>query len=179
MPGTDPVIGVDMGIKTLAVVSDSREILNPQALRTRLKKLQRLSRWHSRKQKGSTNRKKAQQKLARMHARMAHIREDALHKATASLVAKTKPAEKRAAVIGIEDLGVSGMLKNRKLARAIADVGLSEFRRQLTYQAGQAAVTAPRAARWEPSSKTCSGCGWYHADLQLADRIFVCQECGL
>ncbi len=169
LAATGPVIGVDLGIKTLAVVSDSREIPNPQALRTRLKKLQRLSRWHSRKQKGS----------ARMHARMAHIREDALHKATASLVAKTKPAEKRPAVIGIEDLGVSGMLKNRKLARAIADVGLSEFRRQLTYKAEQAGVQVHVVSRWEPSSKTCSGCGWYHADLQLADRIFVCQECGL
>ena len=179
LAATGPVIGVDLGIKTLAVVSDGREIPNPKALRTRLKKLQRLSRWHSRKQKGSANRKKAQQKLARMHAKMAHIREDALHKATASLVAKTKPAEKRAAVIGIEDLGVSGMLKNRKLARAIADVGLSEFRRQLTYKAEQAGVQVHVVSRWEPSSKTCSGCGWYHADLQLADRVFVCQECGL
>src|SRR5258707_4075737 len=103
MPGTDPVIGVDMGIKTLAVVSDSREIPNPKALRTRLKKLQRLSRWHSRKQQRSANRKKAQQKLARMHAKMSHICAHALHKATASLVAKTKPTENRPPVIGIQD----------------------------------------------------------------------------
>ena len=179
LPATGPVMGVDLGIKTLAVVSDGREIPNPKALRIRLKKLQRLSRWHSRKQKGSANRKKAQKNLARMHAKMAHTREDALHKATTSLVAKTKPAEKRPAVIGIEDLGVSGMLKNRKLARAIADVGLSEFRRQLTYKAEQAGVQVHVVSRWEPSSKTCSSCGWYHADLQLADRVFVCQECGL
>jgi putative transposase len=179
LPALGPVIGVDLGVKTLAVVSDGREIANPKAMRTRLKKLRRLSRWHSRKQKGSANRKKAQQKLARMHARMAHIREDALHKATAHLVAKTKSPVERPAVIGIEDLGVSGMLKNRKLARAIADVGLSEFRRQLTYKAQDAGVQIHVVSRWEPSSKTCSCCGWYNASLSLAERLFVCQECGL
>ena len=94
LPATCPAMVVDLGIKTLAVVSDGREIPNPKALRIRLKKLQRLSRWHSRKQKGSANRKKAQKKLARMHAKIAHTRADALHKATTSLVAKTKPAEK-------------------------------------------------------------------------------------
>lgn len=179
LPALGPVIGIDLGMKTLAVVSDGRQIANPQAMRMRFKKLQRLSRWHSRKQKGSANRKKSQKKLARMHAKIAHIRADALHKATASLVAKTKPAEKRPAMIGIEDLHVSGLLKNRKLARAIADVGLAEFRRQLTYKAEQAGVQIHVVSRWEPSSKTCSSCGWYHADLQLADRVFVCQECGL
>jgi putative transposase len=178
-PALGPVIGVDLGLKTLVVVSDGRAIANPQAMRTRLKKLRRLSRWHSRTQKGSANRKKAQEKLARMHAKIAHIRENALHQATASLVAKNKPHEMRPAVISIEDLGVSGMLKNRKLARAIADVGLSEFRRHLTYKAEQAGVQVHVVSRWEPSSKTCSGCGWYHADLQLADRVFLCQECGL
>jgi len=178
-PAVGPVIGVDLGIKTLAVVSDGREIANPKALRTRIKKLQRLSRWHSRTQKGSANRKKAQKKLARMHAKIANIREDTLHKATTHLVAKTKPSYERPAVIGIEDLGVSGMLKNRKLSRAIADVGLAEFRRQLLYKAQQAGVQIHVVSRWQPSSKTCSGCGWYHADLQLADRVFVCQECGL
>src|SRR6266852_8375461 len=178
-PAVGPVIGVDLGIKTLAVVSDGREIANPKALRTRIKKLQRLSRWHSRTQKGSANRKKAQKKLARYHVKIAHIREDALHQATASLVAKNKPTEKRPAVIGIEDLHVSAMLKNRTLARAIADVGLSEFRRQVTYKAQDAGVQIQVVSRWEPSSKTCSCCGWYNASLSLADRIFVCQECGL
>lgn len=178
-PALGPVIGVDLGVKTLATVSDGRAIANPKALRSRLKKLQRLSRWHSRKQKGSANRKKAQKKLARMHARIAHIREDALHQATASLVAKNKPQEKRPAVIGVEDLGVSGMLKNRKLARAIADVGFSEFRRQLTYKAEQAGIILHVVSQWEPSSKTCSSCGWYKNDLALSDRLFLCSACGL
>jgi len=179
VPATGPVIGVDLGVKTLAAVSDGREIANPKALRIRLKRLQRLSRWHSRTQKGSANRKKAQHKLARMHARIANIRKDALHKTTAHLVAKPKPSEQRPAVIGIEDLNIVGMLKNRKLARAIADVGLYEFRRQLEYKARYAGVQVKVVSRWEPSSKTCSGCGWYNADLTLADRVFVCRECGL
>lgn len=178
-PALGPVIGVDLGMKTLAVVSDSRAIANPKALGNRLKKLRRLSRWHSRTQKGSANRKKAQQKLARMHARIAHIREDALHQATASLVVKNKPQDKRPAIIGIENLNVSGMLKNRKLARSIADVGLSEFRRQLTYKAEQAGVVLHVVSRWEPSSKTCSSCGWYKHDLTLAERVFRCSVCGL
>jgi putative transposase len=178
-PVTGPVIGVDLGVKTLATVSDGREIANPKALRKRLKRLQRLSRWHSRKQKDSANRKKAQRRLARMHARIAHVRQDALHKATAGLVAKNKPSDQRPAVIVIEDLNVSGMLKNRKLSRAIADVGLYEFRRQIEYKARDAGCLVRLISRWEPSSKTCSGCGWLHPDLTLADRVFVCQECSL
>src|SRR6266851_7394964 len=178
-PATGPVIGVDLGVKTLATVSDGREIANPKALRKRLKRLQRISRWHSRKQKGSANRKKAQRRLARMHARIAHIRQDALHKATAGLVAKNKPSDQRPTVIVIEDLNVSGMLKNRKLSRAIADVGFYEFRRQIEYKARDAGCSVLVVSRWEPSSKTCSRCGWLHPDLTLADRIFVCRECGL
>ncbi len=176
---TGQVIGVDLGVKTLATVSDGREIANPKALRKRLKKLQRLSRWHSRKQEDSANRKKSQRKLARMHARIAHIRQDALHKATAGLVAKNKPANQRPAVIVMEDLNVSGMLKNRRMSRAIADVGLYEFRRQIEYKAKDAGCFVRVVSRWEPSSQTCSGCGWRHPDLTLADRVFLCQECGL
>jgi putative transposase len=91
-PATGPVIGIDLGVKTLATVSDGREIANPRALRKRLKRLQRLSRWHSRKQKGSANRKKAQHKLARMHARIAHIRQDALHAQSHRWIGREKQA---------------------------------------------------------------------------------------
>ncbi len=178
-PATGPVIGVDVGVKTLATVSDGREMANPKALRKRLKKLQRLSRWHSRKQKGSANRKKSQHRLARLHARIAHVRQDALHKATAGLVAKNKPSDQRPAVIVLEDLNVSGMLKNRHVSRAIADVGLYEFRRQMEYKAKDAGCRVLVVSRWEPSSQMCSGCGWRHPNLQLSDRVFLCQECGL
>ena len=172
-------LGIDLGIKTLAVVSDGRTFAHPKALRNRLNALKRTSRRHSRKQKGSQNRKKATQRLARMHARIANIRQDALHKATSSLVARTKPDAERPAVMVLEDLNVSGMLQNRKLSRAIADVGLYEFRRQIEYKARDAGVLVKFVSRWYPSSKTCSSCGWVHEDLTLADRIFTCQQCGV
>jgi putative transposase len=168
-----------LGIKTLATVSDGRTIENPKALRKNLKKLKRLSRQHSRKAKGSKNRKKATHKLARMHARVANTRRDALHKATSSLTAKTKPENERPQCVVIEDLNLSGMLKNRKLSRAIADVGLSEFRRQLTYKAEFAGSAIKVVSRWYPSSKTCSGCGWIDQDQTLSDRTFICQECAM
>jgi putative transposase len=175
---TGKPIGVDLGIKTLASISDGRAIDNPKALRSNLKKLKRLGRSHSRKVKGSQNRKKATHKLARLHARIANIRQDALHKATAQIVAKIKPENERPSVIVVEDLNVSGMLKNRKLSRAIADVGMYEFRRQLEYKSEQAGSTVKVVSRWYPSSKTCSGCGWIDEDQTLKDRVFVCMDCG-
>jgi putative transposase len=171
-------IGVDLGVKTLATLSDTRVIANPKALSSNLKKLKRLSRRHSRKQKGSKNRAKATHKLARLHAHIANIREDALHKATSLIVAKTKPDQERPCCIVVEDLNVSGMLKNRKLARSIADVGFHEFRRQLEYKATFSGSLVYTVSRWEPSSKTCSWCGWIDEDLQLSDRVFHCKECG-
>jgi putative transposase len=172
-------VGIDLGIKALATLSDGRTIANPEALRSNLKKLKRCSRQHSRKQKSSKNRKKAQQKLAKLHARIAHIRQDALHKATSLIVAKTKHDHERPATIVIEDLNVNGMLKNRKLSRAIADVGLFEFRRQLTYKAVDAGSMVNMVSRWYPSSKTCSECGWVDEDQTLSDRTFICEECGI
>src|SRR6266568_963736 len=177
-PATGEVIGVDLGIKMLAVVSDGRTFDNPKALRKKLNKLKRTSRRHSRKRKGSQNRQKAKARLARMHARIANVRKDALHKATSAIVAKTKPDEQRPRVIVLEDLHVSGMLKNRRLSRAIADVGMYEFRRQIEYKAAFAGVEVKFVSRWYPSSKTCSACGWIHEDLTITDRMFICQQCG-
>ncbi len=171
-------IGIDLGIKALATLSDSSVIENPHALRSNLKKLKRLSRQHSRKVKGSKNRRKAVHKLAHLHAHIAHIRQDTLHKATSIITAKTKPNDERPTCIVLEDLNVRGMLKNRRLSRSIADVGFSEMRRQLEYKAKLAGSLVYTVSRWEPSSKTCSWCGWVDEDLQLSDRIFRCQECG-
>ena len=109
--------------------------------------------------------------------RIANVRKDALHKATSAIVARTKPDCERPSVIVLEDLNVSGMLKNHKLARACADVGLYEFKRQILYKAAFAGVAVKLASRWYPSSKTCSSCGWVKEDLTLADRVFVCEEC--
>jgi putative transposase len=175
---TGPVIGVDLGVKALATLSDGRSFENPKALHSRLKALRRFSRRHSRKKKGSKNREKARRKLARLHARIANLRKDVLHKTTAQIVAKAKPDHERPATIVLEDLNVQGMLKNRQLSRAIADVGLSEFKRQIMYKATWAGVEVKQVSRWYPSSKTCSCCGWIDENLDLSDRVFVCLDCG-
>ncbi|GHO80536.1 transposase [Ktedonobacter sp. SOSP1-85] len=177
-PATGEVIGVDLGIKTLAVVSDGRTFDNPKALRKKITRLKRTCRRHSRKKKGSTNRKKAALRLAKMHARIAYVRQDALHKATSALVARTKPDDERPAAIVLEDLNISGMLKNRKLSRAIADVGMYEFKQQIEYKAAYAGVRVVIVSRWEPSSKICSCCGTVRETLGLNERVFVCEDCG-
>jgi putative transposase len=169
---TGPVVGVDLGVKTLATLSDGTTEPNPRHLRSALKKLKRLQRTVSRRQKGSRNRRKAVRRLATLHRRTAHQRTNMLHQLTSRL-AKTK------SVVVIEDLNVAGMLKNHHLAQAIGDVGWGEFRRQLSYKAAWYGCQVLVASRWEPSSKTCSGCGWVDEDLTLADRVFRCEQCGL
>ncbi len=175
---TGTPLGVDMGVKMLAILSDGQSFTNPKALRSRLKALKRASRKHSRCKKGSNNRKKAQRRLARLHARIANIRNDALHKATSQIIAKTKPDAERPCVLVLEDLHIAGMLKNRSLARAIADVGMGEFKRQLCYKAMYAGIQIKEVSRWYPSSKTCSSCGAIREELGLDERAFVCLDCG-
>jgi putative transposase len=169
---TGPVIGIDLGIKSLATLSDGEVIPNPRHLKRRLKKLKRLQRVVSRRQKGSQNRKKAVRRLARLHRQIKNQRHNTLHQVTARL-AKTK------SVLVIEDLHVSGMMKNHRLAQAIGDVGFAEFKRQLLYKASWYGARVILADRWEPSSKRCSGCGCLDADLTLADRTYSCEQCGL
>jgi putative transposase len=172
-----PVVGVDLGVKTLATLSDGTVIPSPKPLTRRLKKIKRLHRAVSRKQKGSKNRKKAARRLAKHYRKVANQRANTLHQVTTQL-AKTK------SVLVIEDLSVAGMLKNHHLAQAIADVGFAAFRRHLLYKAAWYGSRVVLASRWEPSSKTCSGCGWVDDDLALSERVFVCQnpvrpDCGL
>ena len=175
--GDSPAIGIDLGVKALATCSDGSVYENPEALRSSLKRLQRRSRQLSRKQKGSKNRAKAKRRLARLHARIACLRQDALHQATTALV--TKATLQGARCLVIEDLTVSGMLQNRKLSRALADVGLFEFRRQLSYKAEAVGLPVKVVSRWYPSSKTCSCCGWRDEQQTLADRTFTCRACGV
>ncbi len=172
-------IGIDLGIKALATLSDGRVFGNPRALGSHLKQLRRFSRQHARKQPGSKNRQKATHRLARLHAHIANLRQDTVHQVTSLIVAKTKPDQQRPTCIVLEDLQVSGMVKNRKLSRAIMDVGFAAFRRQLEYKAKQTGSLVYTVSRWEPSSKTCSWCGWIDEDLTLSDRLFHCEECGL
>jgi putative transposase len=149
-----PVVGVDLGVKSLATLSDGSAIPNPKPLTRRLKKLKRLHRAVTRKQKGSKNRKKAARTLGKEYRKVGNQRANTLHQVTTRL-AKTK------AVIVIEDLSVAGMLTNHHLAQAIADVGFAAFRRHLLYKAEWYGSQVILAARWEPSSRTCSACGWY------------------
>ena len=168
----ESVVGVDLGIKILATVSNGEAFQNPRLLNKYLEKLQRRSRQLSRKVKGSKNRKKAQRKLAKLHFKIACIRRDLIHKITTYL---TKTNSK----IVIEDLNVSGMMKNRKLSRAIVDLGLFEFRRQLEYKGKWYGCEIVVADRFFPSSKKCSSCGRLKNDLTLADRVYECEGCNL
>ncbi|MDN8078684.1 RNA-guided endonuclease TnpB family protein [Burkholderia multivorans] len=164
-------VGVDVGIKALATFSDGRVVEGPKALTTLLQRLRRLSRAHSRKVKGSNNRRKSARCLARLHWRIANVRNDALHKLSHHLTTEY-------GFIAIEDLNVAGMLKNGRLARHIADAGFGELRRQLEYKAAQRGVQLEVVNRWYPSSKTCSDCGSINEVLTLSDRFWVCMACG-
>jgi len=161
------VIGVDLGVKALAVDSDGEVFENQKHLAAAQKKLRRLNRWLARKQKGSQNWHTAKRKLARLHVRIANLRADATHKLTTRLAAK-------ASTIALETLNVVGMLKNHTLARAISDAAFSEMVRQLGYKAVQVVRVAP----FYPSSKTCHACGHSNPDLTLADRVWACPACG-
>ena len=112
------------------------------------------------------------------YAHIANIRKDTVQKVTSLIIAKTKLDHERPTCIVVEDLNVSGMLQNGKLSRAIADVGFAEFRRMPEYKAEWAGSLICTVSQWEPSSKECSMCGWIDEDLTLADRIFICEDCG-
>lgn len=173
IPATGEPVGVDFGIKILATISDGRVYENPKALRLAQSALKRAQREVSRRVKGSANRRKSVVKLARAHRRVANIRKWALNQISHDLV-KNKPR-----AIVIEDLNVRGMLANHCLAQAISDVGFAELRRQIEYKAARAGVAVLFADRWYPSSKTCSECGHVKPELTLADREYVCHECGV
>jgi len=164
------VVGVDLGVSALATLSTGETIAGPKAHKALLCQLQRLSRGLSRKVKGSANRKKAKIKLARLHAKVSNIRKDALHQLTTHLT-------RRFHTIGIEDLNVRGMVKNKCLSRAVSDMGFFEFRRQLDYKAAQRGGMVVVADRWYPSSKTCSTCRHKLETLPLAVREWMCPEC--
>lgn len=171
-PNGCPAIGVDLGVKSLAVTSEGDVFPNPKALNSRLRKLKRLSRQLSRKKKGSKNREKAKLRLARFHLRIRNIRQDTLHKLTTHLA-------KNHSRIAIEDLNVSGMMKNHRLARAIGDAGFYEFRRQLEYKSLWYGSKVVVVDRFFASSKRCSRCGHVKKELFLSERIYICEECGL
>jgi putative transposase len=171
-PVAGPIVGIDLGLTTLAVCSDGTHIQHPRALANSLRTLRRRSRAVTRKQRDSRNRAKAVLALARVHRRVRNQRLDALHKVT-TMLAKTK------SVIVVEDLHTAGMLRNRHLARSIADASWGEFGRQLAYKSVWYGSRLVVADRWYPSSKTCSRCGLVKSELSLSQRTFRCDACGL
>jgi putative transposase len=165
------VVGVDLGVTALATLSTGEKIEGAKPHKALLARLRRTSRGLSRKVKGSKNRGKARDKLARLHARIGNIRRDMLHQLTTDLT-------RRFHTIGIEDLNVKGMLKNRRLARSIADMGFFEFRRQLEYKAAMRGGEIVMADRFFASSKICFRCGHKLEALPLSAREWTCPKCG-
>jgi putative transposase len=167
------VVGVDVGIKHLAITSDGEVFENPHALVGLQSILRVRQKAVSRKKKGSHNRRKAVHRLAVLHARIANIRKDAIHKMTRSIA-------KSASVVVIESLNVVGMLKNHCLARSLSDASLGEIHRQLGYKMRWSGGEVLEADRFYPSSKRCSKCGHVKAELSLSERTYHCEnpECG-
>ncbi|NES65370.1 MAG: IS200/IS605 family element transposase accessory protein TnpB [Okeania sp. SIO2D1] len=165
------IIGVDVGINALATCSDGTTYANVKAYKQAKKRLVRHQRAVSKKVIGSKNRIKAVKKLAKVHKKVADIRADALHKLTSWLA-------KNHSTIVIEDLNVSGMLKNHKLASAIADCGFYEFKRQLSYKCEWYGSQLVIADRFYPSSQICSQCG-HKQKMPLSVRTYECSACGL
>ena len=165
-------VGVDLGIKALATLSDGTVIPNPHHLQADEQRLKRAQKALSRKTKGSKRRAKARERVARIHNRIANRRSDTLHKLT-TMLAQTYSD------ISIEDLNVAGMVKNHHLAKAVSDASFFELRRMLEYKTAKTGARLHFVDRWYPSSKTCSNCGSVKAKLSLTERVYRCEHCGL
>lgn len=172
-PKDGEVLGIDVGVKHLMVLSDGTVFENPKALRIARQQLSRAQRVVARRCKGSANRRKAVHRVACLHYRIACVRNDAIHKVTSAVIAK------QPSVVVIESLNVAGMMQNHRLARAVADASLAKIHRQLEYKAKWAGIKIVKADRWFPSSKMCSACGVVKDVLSLNERMYVCAECGL
>jgi putative transposase len=179
--GHTSTVGVDVGVRQLAVLSTGEQIANPRPLERTQRKRRRLQRqWHRQECQriatghGQPSRRQRQtrRRISRVDARATNIRRDGLHKLTSRLV-------REHGCVVVEQLNVQGMLRNRRLARAIADAGFGQFRRLLDYKCRWRGVRLVVADPFYPSSKTCSACGAVRAKLHLGERVFRCQQCGL
>lgn len=168
----DTIVGVDLGLKFLATLSDGTVVENPKYYTRSQRKLRKAQKTLSRRVKGSNRREKARVRVSKLQAHIANQRNDSLHKLTTQLV-------RTYGGICIEDLNVQGMMKNHRLAKSVADVSFYEFRRQLEYKAFGNGNTVYLADRFYPSSKRCSSCGSVKAKLGLAERMYCCDHCGL
>jgi len=166
-----PVVGVDVGLKTLAVLSDGKQYENQVLLRSELEHLKSLNRRLARRTMGSSRWREAKGQLERCHSRIANRRADYLHKMTTE-IAKTY------ALVGLEDLNVAGMLQNHHLALSLSDAAFSEIRRQLEYKCNCYGGRMVLVGRFFPSSRLCGRCGEKHVALKLSEREWVCPACG-
>lgn len=165
-------IGIDLGLKEFLVTSDGFKVENPRFLRNSLNKIKKLQRKHSRKKKGSANRERSRIKLAKAYKKVTNQRKHFMHCVTNELINENQ-------VISLETLKVKNMIKNHKLALSIADVSWSSFTSILEYKAFNRGAEIRRIDTFLPSSKKCSCCGQIKEDLTLADRTYVCVNCGL
>lgn len=164
------IVGIDVGLKTFATLSDGTVVENERILRKYEKKLKKAQRILSRRKKGGSNRTKQRFKVAKLHRKIRNSRNNFLHQTTARMIAKYDG-------FILEDLCVSGMMKNHCLAKSISDAGWYEFNRQLEYKAVWNGKWFWKIDRFEPSSKTCCECGWVNKNLTLSDRVFRCERC--
>ena len=171
LPQKDKAVGIDAGITSLITTSDGEKIANPKYFKRLRFKLRQAQKALSRKVKGSNNREKARIQVARIHVAIADSRTDLLHKLTTRLVRENQ-------TIAVEDLAVKNMMKNRKLAGAIADASWSELIRQLEYKCQWYGRTLVKIDRWFPSSKRCGNCGHIVDKMPLDIREWDCPECG-
>jgi IS605 OrfB family transposase len=174
VPDSTPVkkataVGLDVGLNRLATLSTGEGIENQAFLKTALKKLRQANKRLHRRTLGSKNREKARRQVARLHYRITCLRDDVLHKLTTQLASCY-------GIIGIEDLNLRGLLKNRKLARSFSDAALGKLLNLLASKMEQCGGQVIKVDRFFPSSKTCHSCGWKWEDMQLSDRLFLCQN---
>ena len=167
----DTVIGLDLGIKDFIVDSNRNRYENKHFYKNQEKKLKKLQRQLSKKQKGSNNRNKLKIKLAKVHEKISNQRNTYLHQITSKLVNENQ-------IICIEDLNVKGMMSNHKLAKSIQELSLYEFRRQLEYKCNWYGRRLVIINQFYPSSKTCHNCGYIYKDLKLSEREWICPHCG-
>jgi putative transposase len=166
----DNIIGVDVGIKQFAVLSTGEKVENPKYLYNSMKRLEALHKRVHNKTKGSNNRRKAKQKLSLLYEKVKNQRNDFQHKLSAKLISENQ-------AIAVEDLNVSGLMKNHNLAKAISDAAWSNFLFKLEYKALWQGKTVLKIGRFEPSSKRCNACGFHNANLTLNDRYWTCPAC--
>ena len=168
----ETTVGIDLGLKDFAVLSNGTKIPRMKFTKQYEKQLAKLQRRLSRKQKGSNNREKARVKVARLQEKISNCRKDYLHKVSHKII-----NENQVNTICLETLNVKGMMKNHRLAKSVADVGMYMFKQMLEYKADRAGKNILYIGQYEPSTKLCD-CGYKNNDLTLSDREWTCPKCG-